>query len=145
MKRTRSKLLVEVLSPTDETTKALAFTFGKDLKKGDVVCLKGDLGAGKTTFMKGIASAFGFTFDEITSPTFTYLHLIGPFAHFDLYRLKDEKEFIEKGFVEYFDPETITCIEWPGIIENLLPLPHYDIVLEHSKEKRNIRIERITV
>ena len=83
------------------------------LKPGDVVALSGDLGAGKTCLVKGIAAGLGIT-REITSPTFTIIHEYPPLAHVDLYRL-DSIHGI--GLEEYFSAPWITVIEWAEKIE----------------------------
>jgi tRNA threonylcarbamoyladenosine biosynthesis protein TsaE len=102
-------------SPYD--TQIVGQQIGEILQKGDVLCLTGDLGAGKTTLIKGIAQKLTNTPpEEITSPTFTYLHIYqGPVTlyHFDLYRLSSEEEFLQAGFHEFLQRDGICCIEWP--------------------------------
>lgn len=87
------------------------------LKPGDVVALTGDLGAGKTCLVKGLADGLGVT-QDITSPTFTLIHECPPLAHVDLYRL-DSAEGI--GLEEYLQPPWITVIEWADKAAALLP------------------------
>ncbi len=98
---------------------------GKDLPPGSVLCFMGDLGAGKTTFIKGIAKGAGHIAErEVSSPTFSYLHIYSgklPIYHFDLYRLRSPEEFCSLGFDEYFDADGISCIEWAERIETILP------------------------
>lgn len=89
----------------------------RTLKPGDVVALSGDLGAGKTCLVKGIAAGLGIT-HEITSPTFTLIHEYPPLAHVDLYRLES---IYGIGLEEYFNAPWITVIEWAEKIESLLP------------------------
>lgn len=95
--------------------------FGRELaarlKAGDVVALSGDLGAGKTCLVKGIAAGLGVT-QEITSPTFTLIHEYPPLAHVDLYRLENAEGI---GLEEYLGGPWITVIEWAEKIESLLP------------------------
>ena len=74
---------------TEDKTREIAHTFAQLLKPGDIVCLDGDLGAGKTTFVKGIATRFNNNMDDVTSPTFVYLNIYDQLAHFDLYRIID--------------------------------------------------------
>lgn len=96
---------------------------GKILKPGDVVCLNGDLGTGKTAFTKGIAAALGIE-GHITSPTFTIVNEYNadiPLYHFDVYRIADPDEMFEVGFEEYLYGSGIVVIEWADIIEDILP------------------------
>ena len=108
------------------------------------LCLIGDLGAGKTTLMKGIASEFtGISPCIVNSPTFTYLNIyegIKTLYHFDLYRLQGASDFLSRGFDEYF--EEICCIEWAEKIEELLPPKRVIIRLRYLGEsKREITYE----
>lgn len=118
--------------------------FGKELKPGDIVCLEGDLGAGKTHFVKGIASYFGIEKEKVSSPTFTLINeYFGdiPIFHFDCYRLKSEEEALEIGMEEYLYGEGVSVIEWPSKIQNLIPDNSIQIEIKHSgKSKRSISI-----
>ena len=110
---------------------AETINFGKDLATklhgGDIVLLNGDLGAGKTTLMKGLALGLGID-NEINSPTFTLMNIysanirdIKMVAHIDTYRLKYERELTEIGVEDYLgEDHTLTIIEWPEKIANLL-------------------------
>lgn len=102
----------------------IAFEFAKRLKAGDGVLYKGEMGAGKTYFTKGIAKAFGVT-EEITSPTFAlineYYGNVNIF-HFDLFRISDFDELYAIGFYDYFDRNGVLCIEWS---ENIPTLSDY--------------------
>jgi tRNA threonylcarbamoyladenosine biosynthesis protein TsaE len=89
------------------------------LKPGDVVALSGDLGAGKTCLVKGLAAGLGVT-QKVTSPTFTIIHEYPPVAHVDLYRLESAAGI---GLEDYLEAPWITVIEWAEKIESLLP-PH---------------------
>lgn len=94
-------------------------------KPGEVIALVGTLGAGKTRLVQAIAVALGNAADSITSPTFVLVneYTAGrlPVYHFDVYRLKDDDEFLELGSEEYFDREGITLVEWGDRVEHLLP------------------------
>ncbi len=96
------------------------------LRRGDVLALCGDLGAGKTHFVKGVAAGIGAD-ASVTSPTFTLIHeYLGgrlPVYHFDFYRLEDEDEAIKIGLDEYLDGDGICLIEWADKFPGLLP-PH---------------------
>lgn len=117
---------------------ALGQRLGTHLKGGSVLCLFGDLGAGKTTFVKGVvAGATSVDPAQVFSPTFTYLHIYEgekPVFHFDLYRLPNIDEFVRMGFDEYFDREGICCIEWAEKIKNYLPKGSLQVVLSHVSE-----------
>ena len=94
-----------------------------------VICLKGDLGSGKTVFTKGFAHAMGI--DDVTSPTFTIIKEYEgelPLYHMDVYRLEDSKEDI--GIEEYFDKGGVTIIEWADMIEDILPPERLDIKIK---------------
>ena len=102
-------------SNSAKETENIAKAFAKTLKCGDVVCLNGDLGAGKTTFTKGIAKALGIT-DVVTSPTFTFMKEYEGrinLYHFDMYRVEEADELYELGLNEYLGDKTGVCvIEW---------------------------------
>ena len=122
-------------------TEQVGEQIGGLLKKGDVVFLFGDLGAGKTTLIKGLVRALtGTPSQEVTSPTFTYLHTYsGPIDvyHFDLYRLSKEEEFLSAGFDEFLEGQGIACIEWPDRLPkkfNLSPI-HIHIQYKNFLER----------
>lgn len=91
---------------------------------GQVYCLYGDLGVGKTVFTKGFAAGLGIK-EPVSSPTFTILQVYDegrlPFYHFDVYRISDPEEMYEIGFEEYIEGEGVCFIEWANLIEELLP------------------------
>jgi tRNA threonylcarbamoyladenosine biosynthesis protein TsaE len=90
------------------------------LNKNDIVAFIGDLGAGKTTFIKGVCEGLGIEKDLVNSPTFSYLNSYisekCPVFHFDLYRIKKENDFLALGFDEFLEADGITLIEWADII-----------------------------
>ena len=96
------------------------------LRRGDVLALSGDLGAGKTHFVKGLVAGVG-AHTAVTSPTFTLIHeYLGgrlPIYHFDFYRLEDEDEALKIGLDEYLDGDGVCVIEWAEKFPALLP-PH---------------------
>lgn len=110
-----------------EETIAFGKRFARELKPGSIVCLFGDLGAGKTTLIKGIVEGItGLEPCQVTSPTFTYLHVYAeqsspPVYHFDLYRLNDPEEFLGLGLEEFLFADGICCIEWSEKIHSILP------------------------
>lgn len=117
----------ESFSP--EETLALAEKLGIKLQGGEVIALEGDLGAGKTHFVKGLAKGLGAE-DTVTSPTFTLLHLYEgriPLAHFDVYRLPFPEAFEELGYEDYFSGRGVTVIEWSDLINPYLPSEYLQI------------------
>lgn len=126
------------LSSSEETF-ALGEELAQSLKAPSVLALKGDLGAGKTTFVKGLAKGLQIQ-EPIQSPTFTFLHLYPSLAHFDLYRLTQEEDFIQLGFEEYFFSTFVCAIEWPEKITNLLPKETLHIHFEYEKKGRKVFI-----
>jgi tRNA threonylcarbamoyladenosine biosynthesis protein TsaE len=127
-------------------TLKLGLNFGKSLSSPLMIAVYGNLGAGKTTFLKGVIQGLtGLSPEEITSPTFVYLNTYQAphfkIFHFDLYRIKNSDEFIEKGFEEYLTSEGICCVEWSERIEPLLPENAIKINFHHLDEnKREIKI-----
>lgn len=115
----------ELTSDSEIQTKELAQQFAKALGPGSVVCLKGELGAGKTHFVKGMARAFGIGEEEVHSPTYTLINEYKgnglPLYHFDCYRLESIEEALEIGAEEYFYGEGVSVIEWPERIRDLIP------------------------
>jgi len=112
----------EILINYLEETLQLAERLSRHLKPGDVLCLEGDLGAGKTSFTKGIAKGLGVE-ETVKSPTFTIIREYEgkefPLYHMDVYRLKDSRE--DLGFDEYFHGDGVTVVEWAHLIEDQLP------------------------
>lgn len=114
----------ELTSKSPEETISLGQEFAQDLQVGDVVCLKGELGAGKTHFVKGMAEAFGINRQEVQSPTFTLINEYPgttPLYHLDCYRMESPNEALEIGAEEYFYGEGVCVIEWPERIEPIIP------------------------
>jgi tRNA threonylcarbamoyladenosine biosynthesis protein TsaE len=114
----------EFISKSPAETISAGKKIGKELKAGDVLCLKGDLGAGKTHFVKGIAEALNINPDEVLSPTYTLIHEYEgtiPLYHFDCYRMESPGEALEIGAEEYFYGAGICVIEWPERIASLIP------------------------
>jgi tRNA threonylcarbamoyladenosine biosynthesis protein TsaE len=132
------------ISESPEQTTFIGREIGSILRAGCVLCLYGDLGAGKTTLIKGIAAAVtGTPLHEVTSPTFTYLNIYEgkcPLYHFDLYRLQGAEQFLAMGFGEFLDFGGICCIEWADRIQSILPKGTQTLCLLHRGEhKREIR------
>lgn len=104
-----------------EGLRALAEEIARSYRPGAIIALYGELGAGKTTFAKALGHFLGLAEENISSPTYNYMHLHDNFVHFDLWRLKDEEEFLAHGFDEYLQGGGWVVIEWPERIEKLLP------------------------
>jgi tRNA threonylcarbamoyladenosine biosynthesis protein TsaE len=114
----------EFTSNTPEETIALGKAFASELEAGDVVCLRGELGAGKTHFVKGMAEGLGIDRSRVHSPTFTLIDEHRgeqPLYHFDCYRMESPREALEIGAEEYFYGDGICVIEWAERIESLIP------------------------
>lgn len=113
---------------------------GKVLQEPSVVCFFGDLGAGKTTFIKGLAlGATQLESSQVSSPTFSYLNIYKGkkiVYHFDLYRLRDMDEFLSMGFDEYLYDNGICCIEWSEKIQEILPKESIKIILTHKEHNQ---------
>lgn len=138
--------MVRITHSAEETI-ALAHQMAQELPENSIVCLFGDLGAGKTTFVKGIASAFTeqLNTDTVTSPTFVHLNIYNgkrTVYHFDLYRLQDAHSFFDMGFDELLYAGGICCIEWSERIEQYLPAHSIRVHISHVAEgKRSISIQ----
>ncbi len=134
------------ISNSEQDTINFAKDFAKNLKKGDIVVLTGELGCGKTKFTQGILSYFGLE-NEISSPTFTIVNEhhkenISIF-HFDVYRLEDIDEFYAMGGEEYFE-KGICIIEWGEQIEEILPKGYTKITFSKLDDnKRELKIEKM--
>ncbi len=136
--------MMEYKSNNSEETVLIAQEFAKTLKAGDVLCLRGEMGAGKTVFTNGLCRALGVT-DYVTSPTFTIVNEYDGAAfrvfHFDMYRIEDEDELLEIGFDEYLSSGGVCVIEWPQNVENSLPKKRYEAeILKTGENERTIKI-----
>ena len=115
---------------SEDQTNDLGHQIAANLKPGDVVALVGELGAGKTRFVKAVAQACGVPVDEVNSPTFTLIHeyegrvLI---RHCDTYRLRSPEEFADLGLDELFAPDGIALVEWADRVEEYLPRDRLEI------------------
>lgn len=133
----------------EQDTFQIGVKLGKKALPGEIFCLEGELGVGKTVFAKGFAKGLGID-EPITSPTFTiiceYEEGRLPFYHFDAYRIADSEEMYELGYEGYFFGEGVCLIEWASQIEDLLPPDCKKIHIEKDLEKgfdyRRITIEQ---
>lgn len=128
---------MKYISNSYEDTQKIAAEFANTLKEGDVICVYGDLGVGKTAFAKGLAKGLGIN-EPITSPTFTILNVYNsslPLYHFDVYRIADSDEMYEIGYEEYVYGDGVSVIEWPELINDILPDKRYDIEIAKDYDK----------
>lgn len=148
------------ITPTSDNNLALAneqatldagACFAKHLQAGVNVYLHGDLGAGKTTFVRGMLGGLGFS-GKVKSPTYT---LVEPyqlmlqqemvdFYHFDLYRFADEEEWEAAGFREYFNAHSVCLVEWPDKAGDLIPQADIDVYLSLAGEGRTLQLKANT-
>lgn len=137
---------MEYISNSYEETQQIAIEFAKTLIGGDVLCMYGDLGVGKTAFVQGLAKGLGIS-DHITSPTFTIVNEYSgtlPLYHFDVYRIADSDEMYEIGYEEYVYGDGVSVIEWPQLIDDILPDKRYDITISKDYDKgENYRLIEI--
>ena len=126
-----------IVSNDPQETIKTAARFARHLKKGDIVLLKGELGAGKTTFTKGLAKGLGIEINDVNSPTFILMNYYEgrlPVYHFDFYRLTQDKELKTVEIDEYFYGHGVTVIEWPERLGELAPKEFLQVTLEHQGE-----------
>ena len=128
-------------SRSEEDTRELAENIESEKFPGMIICLDGELGSGKTVFVKGFAQSLGIE-DTITSPTFNlvkeYMNGEMPLYHMDVYRLEDSDESI--GFEDYFSSDAISIIEWSELIEQYLPEERLDIKFKIIDENTRILV-----
>jgi tRNA threonylcarbamoyladenosine biosynthesis protein TsaE len=129
-------------SESPDATRLVALEFGRKVSAGMVLSLVGDLGAGKTEFVKGLAIGLGFA-HEVTSPTFTVVHEYRggrlPLFHMDFYRLNAERELDELGFDDYLMAGGVCAIEWGNKFPNRLPPDSVTIrLIIRGDDKRSI-------
>ena len=138
---------MEYTSNSPQETFALGKRLGEQAKPGEVYCLDGDLGVGKTIFTQGFAAGLGID-EPVNSPTFTIVQQYDsgriPLYHFDVYRIGDIEEMEEIGYDDYFFGQGICLIEWANLIEEILPENLIQITIEKDLEK-GFDYRRITV
>jgi tRNA threonylcarbamoyladenosine biosynthesis protein TsaE len=134
-------LALNVKSSSDEQTRGLAEKLAPSFLAGDVLVLAGELGSGKTEFVKGLARAYGVDEDYVNSPSYTFVNEYPgerPIYHFDLYRMSDPSELYEIGWDEYLGRNGLVVVEWGDKAEGLLPRRYYrlefSILSENERE-----------
>lgn len=139
---------IELITNSANDTIEFGKSVARAVEKGAVISLVGDLGAGKTTFTKGVARGLGIM-DNVTSPTFTILNEYAgeekKLYHFDFYRIEDPDELVELGFEDYFpSADGLTIVEWVEKAPSVLPKQYYQITFEKiDDDKRRIVFEEV--
>jgi tRNA threonylcarbamoyladenosine biosynthesis protein TsaE len=139
--------VISIELPDEAATLSLGARLAAVLKPGMVVYLRGDLGAGKTTLVRGILRALGYA-GRVKSPTYTLLesYILSKFTlqHYDLYRMMDPREWLDAGFRDDCNAGTLCMVEWPEKAEGLLPKPDLEIQLKVAGEGRTARIAALS-
>ncbi len=134
-------------STSAEMTAELGRRIGRALNPGDIICIDGNLGVGKTVFTQGVAEGLGIT-ESVCSPTFTlvqeYYEGRIPLYHFDVYRISGPWDMDDLGYEDYFYGDGVCMIEWGSMIEELLPPETIYIKIEKDLEK-GFDYRRITI
>jgi tRNA threonylcarbamoyladenosine biosynthesis protein TsaE len=132
--RPASSALWTVALPSRTATEAFGRIIGRSLAGGETLALSGELGAGKTALVRGIATGLGTPSNYVTSPTFVLIHEYEgrlPLIHVDLYRLRSVTEAHGIGLHEYFQGNIVTAIEWADKFPELLPADRLELTLQH--------------
>ena len=134
-------------STSAEMTGELGRKIGQALKAGDIICIDGNLGVGKTVFTQGVAEGLGIT-EPVCSPTFTLVQEYHegriPLYHFDVYRISGPWDMDDLGYEEYFYGDGVCMIEWGSMIEELLPKETIYVKIEKNLEK-GFEYRKITI
>ena len=128
---------LEVITSSPDETRILGASLAPTLVPGDVISLSGDLGAGKTVFVQGLATALGVE-TPVTSPTFTIVHEYEgryPLIHMDVYRLDSFQEVIDLGFEELLDPGAVLLVEWGEAVTPLFPRSFLEIEIRQVPDE----------
>ena len=132
--------MVKIYLEDENKTKEIGYKLGKLLTPGSVICLIGDLGAGKTTMTQSLAKSLEVD-DYITSPTFTIVNEYEgrmPLYHFDVYRIGSSDEMYDIGYEDYINGEGVCIIEWANLIEDILPDEYLYIELKYKEMSREM-------
>jgi len=134
-------------SLSEKETFEIAKKLAEQARAGEVYCLSGDLGVGKTVFTKGFAAGLGIK-EPVSSPTFTIVQIYEegrmPLYHFDVYRIEDIEEMEEIGYEDCFYGEGVCLVEWADLIKEILPENRKKILIEKDLEK-GFDYRRITI
>lgn len=125
--------IMEIITKSESQTREIAKDYAKTLSMGDVIILSGDLGAGKTAFVKGVCEYFGI--NGVTSPTYAYLNVYDDkIYHYDCYRLSCGEDAELLGLTDYFNKNNICFIEWAENISSALPNDYKTVTIEKIDE-----------
>tara|TARA_B100000519_G_C14058647_1_gene350958 strand:- start:59 stop:469 length:411 start_codon:yes stop_codon:yes gene_type:complete len=134
---------LEKISNSPENTEEFGFIFSKDIKNGDVIAINGELGAGKTTFIKGVLKGLHYN-ENVTSPTYTLVNEYDAkfkIIHIDCYREQKLNRWLDIGIMDYLMGNNVVIIEWSEYIEKILPKNMIQINIDYiSKFERKIKI-----
>ncbi len=137
-------MAVELSLPDEAATLRLGAACAAGARPGLALHLRGELGAGKTTLVRGLLHALGYL-GRVKSPTYTlvepYVDLRLNLYHFDFYRFKDRSEWLSSGFREHFNPESLCIVEWPERAGDLIAPPDLEIELRYAGEARSAALE----
>jgi len=144
MRKSIMRRVINYISKEEHRTREIGADLSQYLNEGDIVCLFGDLGAGKTSFVKGVASGLKINPSKVNSPSYVLMNIYeGAFSlfHFDLYRLEEMQEISTIGYDEFLYGNGISMIEWADRLGDQLPLDYISVTISHRKEGgRNIKI-----
>ena len=135
---------MEFITNSPEQTEAVGAALGKVLKPGTILAYRGDLGAGKTAFTRGLARGLGYA-EPVTSPTYTivneYLGGRLPLFHFDMYRLASSDDLWDIGWEDYLERGGICAVEWSENVDDAMDNAIYITIHKTGEESRKIQIE----
>lgn len=140
-------MMKKTISRNEKDTCRFGQEFARQLASGTVVALYGEMGSGKTTFVRGVSRGLGCR-QQISSPTFTLINEYEaeiPIYHFDFYRISHLREAWELGYEDYFNKKGICLIEWPERVLELLPPRRIDVYFEHMFEMNDPNARAISV
>ena len=135
---------MEFITNSPEQTEAVGIALGKILKPGTILAYRGDLGAGKTAFTRGLARGLGCT-ETVTSPTYTivneYLGGRIPLFHFDMYRLRSSDDLFDIGWEDYLERGGVCAVEWSENVDDAMEDAVYITIEKLGEESRKITVE----
>lgn len=138
---------VNILSKSTDQTIKVGERLAKHLRKGDILCLQGELGSGKTTLIKGIAKGLKIAPAKVNSPTFVLMNAYEgrlPLYHFDLYRLEGAREISSIGYEEFLHGDGVSVVEWAERLGELVPREYLRIELSHKGENgRSVKFSAV--